>query len=381
MVAFHVCRIYWRLQPAATLSASYPYPARSEETAARIRSLLRVRVSLTLILLALIGGCAAGSAITANSRSTSGSTAPSSASDSMVQPTPSPAPGAAQPDTCDGVPAPSSWRLLSPSVTVVAAVVCVDRPKYITGRGFWNYRQVLRLPAAHIPALGAGLTKPDVKLGNDAVCDLVGIVIPPFVVTLADGTRLRPSLPSDGCHPSNEVLTALDAGTSVPLSQSRTKQVQGEVQTITNCGDGAKSPAIWISGSNLQAGAGGRPALPSAGSVSVCYYRTTGDQEGVLTRAGTVPVQQLETLWTKLPAGPSSTCPPTPDVMNSPSVDWLMFLPTPRPPYRLGESGASPIAVVELGGCRRLFGLGVLGGDVPATLAGQLAALADRAVH
>jgi hypothetical protein len=376
------------------------------------RSLIRFRVSLTVALLALIGGCAAGSASIADSgstwgsagsasaaasgsasRSTSGSgpattsvlasvSAPSSASNSRVQSTPSPATGAPQPGNCDGVPAPSSWQLLSPSVTVVAAVVCVDRPKYVTGQGFWTYRQVLPLPASRIPALAAGLTKPDVKLGKDAFCDAVGYVIPPFVVTLADGTRLRPRLPSDGCHPSKEVLTALDAGTSAPLSQSRTRQVLGEVQTITNCGDGAKSPAIWISASNKQAGKGGQPALPSSGSVSVCYYRTTGDQEGELTRAGTVPVQQLTTLWTKLPAGTSSACPPTSNVMNSPSVDWLMFLPTPRPPYRFGESGASPIAVVELGGCRRLFGLGVgLAGAVPTVLADQLAALADHPVH
>jgi len=103
--------------------------------------------------------------------------------------------------------------------------MCVDTQKYVAGHGMWTYRQVLPLPAANIPALVAGLTKPDVKLGNDAV----GYVIPPFVVTLTDGTRLRPRLPSDGCHPSKEALTALDAGTTAPLTESRTKQVLGQV--------------------------------------------------------------------------------------------------------------------------------------------------------
>jgi len=367
----------------------------------RTRSLIRFRMALTLTaaVLALIAGCAATPATesasstgtasdagtaTATATATATVTAPAPAS-ATYSPTPRatyPATDEGQPLSCDGVPRPASWPLLPPSATVVAAVMCVDKQKYVAGQGMWTYRQVLPLPAANIPALVAGLTKPDVKLGNDAICDAVLIGAPPFVVTLADGTKLRPRLPSDGCHPSKEALTALDAGTIAPLTESRTKQVLGQVQTTTNCGDGAKSPAIWIGASNGRAGKGGQPTLPSSGSVSVCYYRATADQEGELIRAGTVPVQQLRTLWTKLPAGPSPACPPTSDVMNSPAVDWLMFLPTPRPPYRFGDSGSSPIALVELGSCRRLLGLGTgLVGPVPAALASQLAALADQPVH
>jgi len=348
----------------------------------RTRSLIRFGIALTAVVLALIAGCAAPTAtgtVTASvsatypAAGTSSGTAPASAT--------YPATDEGSPSSCDGVPAPTSWQLLPPSATVVAAVMCIDTQKYVAGQGMWTYRQVLPFPAAKIPALVAGLTELD-KTRGDGPCTANLIFVPSFVVTLADGTRLRPRVPSDGCHPRQEALTALNTGTMAPISESRTKQVLGEVQTITNCGDGAKSPAIWISASNGQAGKGGPPTLPSSGSVSVCYYRTTGDQQGELTRAGTVPVQQLRTLWTKLPAGTSSACPPTSDIMNSPAVDWLMFLPTPRPPYRFGDSGASPIALVELGGCRRLFGLGAgLAGDVPAALAAQLAALANQPVH
>ncbi len=364
----------------------------------RTRSPIRFQIALTAVVLTLVTGCAAPTATgtvpapaspTHPAAGTSSGTAPASPTSpaagtssgtAPASPT-SPAADEGPTSSCDGVPAPTSWQLLPPSATVMAAVMCIDTQKYVAGQGMWTYRQVLPFPAAQIPALVAGLTELD-KARGDGPCTANLIFVPSFLVTLADGTRLRPRVPSDGCHPRQEALTALNTGTMAPISESRTKQVLEEVQTITNCGDGAKSPAIWISASNGQAGKGGPPTLPSSGSVSVCYYRTTGDQQGELTRAGTVPVQQLRTLWTKLPAGTSSACPPTSDIMNSPAVDWLMFLPTPRPPYRLGDSGASPIALMELGGCRRLFGLDAgLAGDVPATLAAQLAALADQPVH
>jgi hypothetical protein len=387
----------------------------------RTRSLIRCRIALTAVVLALIAGCAAApaatsasgtktaaiysasgtvTALTSPTYSASGTvtaparatysaagtvTAPASASDPAAGATSAsaadPATAEGPPSSCDGVPAPTSWQLLPPSATVVEAVMCTDTQKYVPGHGMWTYRQVLPLPAAKIPALVAGLTELD-KPRSDGPCTANLIVVPPFVVTLADGTRLRPRAPSDGCHPRKEVITALNTGTMAPIAESRTTQVLGELQTRTNCGDDAKSPALWISASNRQAGKVGQPILPSSGSVSVCYYRTIGHQEGELTRAGTVPVQQLRTLWTKLPAGTSSACPPTPDIMNGPAVDWLMILPTPRPPYRFGDSGASPIALVELGGCRRLaVAVAGLAGDVPAAIATQLAALADQPVH
>ncbi len=207
----------------------------------RTRSLIHFRMALTTAALALIAGCAPTSATVSASRSASETgTATGTAKGTASYP----ATDEGQHSSCDGVPAPASWQLLPPSATVVAAVMCIDTQKYLAGQGMWTYRQVLPLPAVNIPALVAGLTKPDVKLGNDAICDAGGIVVPSFVVTLADGTRLRPRLPSDGCHPRKEALTALDAGTMAPLAESRTKQVLGEVQTTTNCGDGAKSPAI-----------------------------------------------------------------------------------------------------------------------------------------
>lgn len=362
----------------------------------RTRSSIRFPTALTAVVLALIAGCAApatagtsSGTATAETSAETASAAPATAGTatagtsggSRTGSAAGPATAAGAPSNCDGVPAPASWQLLPPSATVVAAVTCSDTYKYVAGHGMWTYRQVLPLPAAEIPALVAGLTKLD-KPRGDSTCTGGLIAVPSFVVTLADGTKLRPRVPDDGCHPRKEVITALNTATMAPIAESRTGQVLGDLQTTTNCGDGAKSPAIWIGTSNQRAAKGARPTLPSTGSVSICHYRPTGDQEGELTRAGTTPVQQLKTLWTKLPAGTSTACPPTPDIMNSSAVDWLMFLPTPRPPYRFNDSGASPIALLELGGCRRLFDLGTgLVQDVPAALASQLAALSDQPAH
>lgn len=156
----------------------------------------------------------------------------------------------------------------------------------------------------------------------------------------------------------------------------------GDVQTRTNCGDGATSPVIWMSGPARSSGKGHPARLPPSGSVSICYYRAVAHQEDELTRAGTVPVEQLRAWWNTLPNGTRSACPTNADPTAGPAVDWLMFLPTPRPPYHFGDSGASPIALLELGGCHRLFGpVSGLAGDVPAALATRFAALADQPVH
>lgn len=283
--------------------------------------------------------------------------------------------------SCDGIPAPKSLQLLPKSSTVVAAVMCVEKQKYLAGQGMWTYREVLPLPAAKIPTLVAALTAPDVKLSGNVACTASLALLPSFVVTLADGSRVRPGVPGDGCHPRMDAITAFgDIASITPRTEARTTSVLGDLQTTTSCADTAKSPAVWMgatSGSTRAA----RPVLPPSGSVSVCFYRATGDQEGTLTQAGIVPVQRLLTLWTQLPSGGTSACPPTSVDANSSAVDWLMFLPTPQPPYRYGDSGSSPIALLELGGCRRLVGVPAgLAGQTSAALATRLTALADRPV-
>lgn len=325
----------------------------------RIRMLIRL-APMVIVAALLVAGCAAVSSDAASSYVPS---------DEQQQ------------GSCDGVPAPKSLQLLPQPATVTAAALCIDTQKYVDGQGMWGFRQVLPLPAARIPAFVAGLTLPDVHTGG--ACTAVLVTVPAFVVTLADGSRLRPGVPGDGCHPRMDALTAFGDPASIrPRSESRTTQVLGDVQTRTDCGDGAKSPAIWMSASGGSSGTGHAARLPSSGYVSICYYRATANQEGELTRAGSVPAEQLRVEWKALPNGTRSACPTNADPMTGPTVDWLMFLPTPKPPYRVGGSGSAPIALLELGGCHRLFGPATgLAGDVPAALAARFAALADQPVR
>lgn len=289
-----------------------------------------------------------------------------------------------QQGTCDGMPVPKSLSLLPTSAHLTAAVMCVDTQKYVAGHGVWTYAQVLPLPPAKLPELFTGLTQPDVQKPDNGPCTANLVSIPAFVVTLSDGSRIRPGVPGDGCHPRQDALQAFGDPASIkPRSETRTTQVLGDLETTSNCGDGAKSPAIWIS---MGQRGKGRATLPAAGSVSICFYHGVADQQGELTRVGVVPVEHLRPLWQKLPAGKVSACAPPADAMTVPPVDWLMFLPTPNPPYQYGTSVAGPIAppiaLLELGGCRRLLSVtDGLAGEVSSTLGKELAELANHRVH
>lgn len=328
----------------------------------RSQILIRRAQTTVVVALLLVAGCAVGPPGTASS----------------YQPS-----DEQQKGSCDGLPAPGPLHLLPQSSIVVAAVLCIDTRRYVEGQGIWDFRQVLPLPAAKIPALVAGLTLQDVPAGGDSACTANLIVVPSFVVTLADGSRLRPGVPGDGCHPRMDALTAFgDPVALKPRSESRTTQVLGDVQTRTNCSDGAKSPAIWMSGSDVESGPGRPVRLPPSGSVSICYYRAVDNQEGELIRAGSVSAEQLQAEWEMLPNGTRSACPADADPMAGPTVDWLKFVPTPTPPYHFGDSSAGPIALLELGGCHRMFSPATgLAGDVPGTLAARFAALAAHPVR
>jgi len=196
---------------------------------------------------------------------------------------------------------------------------------------------------------------------------------------ISGGSRIRPGVPGDGCHPSREALAAVAAaGQNGPVREKRERQVITELEATSNCGSAAKSPAVWSDGGLPSTGR--IPALPKSGSLSICRYHGTGDQEGSLTLVGFRSAAQVQALMPTLSATPPAGCDPKADPMQTPSGDWLMFYRAPKPPYRADGAGSELIALLELSHCRRWVepGRGVAG-YADAAGGAALAALADRA--
>lgn len=288
-----------------------------------------------------------------------------------------------QSGTCDGLPAPApgSLGLLDRSADVVGAVMCASERRYVQGQGIWNFVDLLPLPADRIPDLVSGLTQEDTAGDPNGACTAMSTLVPDFVLTLADGSRIRPGVPGDGCHPKTNSLAAFDVKPPIaPSKSTRTQQVSTELEVTTGCGTGAKSPAIWMGGANSRSS--GFPALPKSAAVSICRYHGTGDQQGVLVTAGIDASDAVEPLLSavaKVSATPPTGCAPTNDPMQSPTVDWLMIQPAPAPPYTGDSQTATPLALVELGVCHRLVSPqhGLAGYSI-ATAADRLAVLANR---
>lgn len=294
-----------------------------------------------------------------------------------------------QQGSCDSVPAPATVSLIGASVTVTAAAVCSIEQQYVAHQGSWNFMVVRTVPTDKIPALVAALRLPDAS-GTAGACDASLITVPDFVLTLSDSSRIRLGLPGDGCHPRREAMAALAAAT-IEKSRTRGTQVRTESEITTNCGDGAKSPAIWqqsVSGGDPNTSAGAKdsggakvPTLPRTGSISVCRYRGTADQTGTLVATGLHPAAVVAARWpTASQIGPQH-CATAGDVMSTPAVDWLMMQRAPQPPYVIDDPGSGLIAVLELGGCARLVDpVHGLVGSVDPSVIHRLAELADRPV-
>ncbi|HET8591133.1 MAG TPA: hypothetical protein VFM01_15965 [Nakamurella sp.] len=290
---------------------------------------------------------------------------------------------------CDGVPpvAPEDLRLLDPTATVTAAVVCrsdyADKP----GDGRWLYRQVIDLPAGRIPALVEALTGPDLETVSGA-CDAMAVLVPDFVLTLADGSRVRPGLPGNGCHSTDAALSAVGSATGPVRTSIPVSQVASEQQVTSGCGAEAKSPAVWLDAAGGPQSPAAAPSadavdgvLSSIGRVGVCRYAPQQEPAlGTLTATGRVPSDAVADALRHLDATAPRGCPSPATVERSPATGWLMVQRLPGPD---GEQRAlMPLLLIEFDGCRRVVatGHGVVG-YLPTASAAPLAALADQPAH
>jgi hypothetical protein len=287
---------------------------------------------------------------------------------------------------CDGVApvAPEDLRLLNPRATVTAAVICTSGYANKPGDGRWLVRKVIDVPAGGIPALVAALSRPDVADVSGA-CSAMAVLVADFVVTLSDGSRIRPGVPGDGCHPSDAALAALGSAaarpvrTSIPISQVATQQ-----EVTSGCGAEAKSPAIWLDAGGGTKNPADRPvgsALPATGQVAVCRYAPQDEPAlGTLRATGSVTTDALAGALRQLATTAPSGCPSPATVENSPATDWLMVQALPA--SGADQPAPAPLLLVELDGCRRVVetGQGVIG-YLPTDVAPAVGALADQTVR
>lgn len=98
------------------------------------------------------------------------------------------------------VPPPTTFALLAADAEVVGAVVC-DLPhggrETVALADPGELVELLRIEDVHA-----------------STCTLEGRPIPDFVVTLADGTRVRPAAPDNGCHVREDIREYLFAALS-----------------------------------------------------------------------------------------------------------------------------------------------------------------------
>lgn len=135
-----------------------------------------------------------------------------------------------QSEPCDGLPAvdPADLRLLDPQVTVRSGVICPDS---LRPQPDGDTSTAHEIPAAALPALIEALTAPDRH--SNGSCTLQLILVPGFVLTLEDGTRIRPGLPGDGCHVRTDVaFDALAAGPAVRSTPPTGHPVPPEVTAL-----------------------------------------------------------------------------------------------------------------------------------------------------
>jgi hypothetical protein len=278
--------------------------------------------------------------------------------------------------------------LLSRDAVVVSGVVCTVAPRGSATNGLQAIRSVIPISAANLRRLVAALRLPDHSGGSHA-CNTYLVGVPDFVLTLADGTRVRPGVPGDGCHPRKEVLDALAATTTAPAaSTTPISQMASPQEWESGCEGEATPAAVWIGGPEP-----GRDwHLPFSGAASVCRYSLDGPVPttaaaqkvtGHLTATGAATAGAVDALLITA-STPATGCGPSGSSQLPPPGDWILVVPTPTPSHVSTGTfiDAFPGAVVELTGCRRVVAVktGGLVGYLSAADAAALGALADRAV-
>jgi hypothetical protein len=278
---------------------------------------------------------------------------------------------------CDGAdPVPdTTQQLLSPKAEVVGAVVCGSGNEPVDGDGLWLSAGHHELTAAQTAALVKALTVKNVKIDPAAMCTMQLIAVPDFTLVLADGSRVRPGVPGDGCHPSAAAADILATGADGPFTD-HVRQTWTPAMMVAGCEPGGDSydPFTGMIGTTAE-----RPATPK-GALSVCLFNsniTADNPAGVatLTSLGSTTRAAVDLALDAL-VKPSKQC-TSDDAAATPAAGWLTVIVKPA---KADGSSPSPTVYLELGGCHRVATPDGLVGFAPASAVDALAAAASEKV-
>lgn len=208
-----------------------------------------------------------------------------------------------------------------------------DRP----GEGRWLVAVSERADTA-APELVAELRKPSDPRTTEA-CTLELVTQPYFLLVDANGEKVLPAVPTDGCgKPRREALAQLEKLTFRTVSERPVKQVEGPKPTETACADSVKDENIGPNRVELKVP---EQTLPP-GPLKICVYDRVSGDVGKLSKGRTIrgAAATLTTELSKL--GPARVC----SEQHARFAVLISDLPTGLPPNW---------GYAELDGCRRLI--------------------------
>lgn len=189
-------------------------------------------------------------------------------------------------------------------------VVCGAGVGYLPGDGTWNLTTEHRVPAAQLPALVDGLRRPDVVLPPDTACTMILVLVPTFVVITAEGERRKGSVPSDGCHPQEDVVALINRVIAEQPADERwrTTRSQTEAELTSSCPEETAAVA-WPPASVPNGTDGVPPQVPAQMPTD-----SPGNSAGDSTGAGAVVCLYAAPATADTSGrAPVSPAPPAPD--------------------------------------------------------------------
>jgi hypothetical protein len=255
------------------------------------------------------------------------------------------------------------------SATDVAASgeVCTERTEVVVGDGEWLVRRTATLSADDLSRLVVALRAPDVRLPPDAVCAAIGYVIPPWLLTLADGRHVQPAIPSEGCAPSAAVRQILTNAANHSDTATRVRRLLPQSQVTAGCNDGSKA----FIGDSAPAETPST-LLGGATTLSVCRYAwPTGDSDRGSAQGGfTMPTITSTGTGAAVAAAAHAVFDalrPV-DATCRTGASVMLQVQLERPAGSALET--PPLAAVEVGGCSRVVDaqLRVVGAADPAAV-------------
>jgi hypothetical protein len=171
-----------------------------------------------------------------------------------------------------GDPAAHTRQPLAPAVTITSVVRCETVQRDYPGLGQWDV-QLAEVADAGFQQLVVELRKPSAP-STDGPCPAIGYVIPAFMLLAADGTVLRPTVPTGTCgQPSAAAMTELNGLPFEAVDAVRVRQIASPTAVESGCAQQAKDMPAIVGASNREASGRVADLASSPSLVRLCLYR------------------------------------------------------------------------------------------------------------